>query len=56
MKQQYIPQQITDPKERISICHQCEHFIRMTTTCTKCKCFMIAKVQFKDVRCPLHKW
>lgn len=52
----YQVQELKDPKERISICHSCEKFIRMTTTCTMCGCFMIAKVQFKDVRCPLLKW
>jgi hypothetical protein len=42
--------------ERLNICHACPHFIRMTTTCKKCGCFMIAKIQLKNAHCPLKKW
>lgn len=53
---QYPIQIIKDPKQRIAICHECDKFVRMTTTCTLCGCFMIAKVQFENVRCPQLKW
>jgi hypothetical protein len=41
---------------RYSICKSCEHFIKQTTTCTKCGCFMIAKVRLSGANCPIGKW
>lgn len=43
-------------KERLDTCKQCEQYYEPTTTCKMCGCFMIAKVKFKNVNCPLKKW
>lgn len=52
----YTRQVIKDPDERIKICQGCDNFIKMTTTCKICGCFMTFKVKFESVRCPLLKW
>jgi hypothetical protein len=41
---------------RYDICKSCEHFVSMTTTCTKCGCFMAAKTHLSSVECPVGKW
>lgn len=42
--------------ERMNICKQCEHLIRVTTTCKKCGCFMAVKSRLKEAKCPIGKW
>lgn len=41
---------------RISICENCEHFIKMTKQCSKCGCFMKLKTRLTDASCPIGKW
>jgi hypothetical protein len=43
-------------QQRIAICHECPNFIRMTTNCTVCGCFMIIKVKIEKASCPMGKW
>lgn len=43
-------------ESRYNICKSCENFIKQTTTCTKCGCFMIAKVRLSGASCPIGKW
>jgi protein-arginine kinase activator protein McsA len=43
-------------QERISICHQCEHYFKPTTTCKKCGCIMAVKTKLKQAACPVGKW
>jgi hypothetical protein len=41
---------------RISICHDCPEFIKLTTQCKKCGCVMKMKTKLEPAECPLHKW
>ena len=43
-------------KDRLEICKACPEFIKLTTTCKKCGCFMIAKTKLKGAACPIGKW
>ena len=37
---------------RMDICRSCEHFNNIVKTCKLCGCFMPAKTNFKEQRCP----
>jgi hypothetical protein len=41
--------------KRISLCTTCEFFLP-TKQCSKCFCFMPAKVHLSDAECPVGKW
>ena len=43
-------------ENRISICESCEFYIKSTTNCKKCGCFMKIKTKFKAMSCPIQKW
>lgn len=43
-------------EERITICKACDHYVKSTTTCKKCGCFMSIKKTIKDINCPIGKW
>lgn len=43
-------------KERMDICLGCPELIKLTQTCKKCGCFMKAKTQLAEARCPIGKW
>ena len=43
-------------EERIAICESCEFYIKSTTNCKKCGCFMKIKTKFKGLSCPIQKW
>ena len=43
-------------EKRISICESCEFYIKSTTNCKKCGCFMKIKTKFKAMSCPIQKW
>jgi hypothetical protein len=43
-------------ESRFNICKSCEHFIPITTTCTKCGCFTNMKTWMKNQSCPIGKW
>jgi hypothetical protein len=42
--------------ERMGTCRECEHLLKLTNTCKKCGCFMLAKTKFTSSKCPLDKW
>ncbi len=42
--------------KRLSICHQCEHFMKITSQCKKCGCFMSNKSSIPNAECPIGKW
>ena len=46
----------TEYKTRMATCKGCRHFIRLTTTCKRCGCFMVAKAKLKNAKCPDGKW
>lgn len=42
--------------DRMKICLQCEHFLKITKQCKKCGCFMPIKVRIPGQKCPVEKW
>ena len=45
-----------ESKRRFEICKACPEFIKLTTQCKKCGCFMAGKVKLSEAACPLEKW
>ena len=45
-----------DAIDRMKICLQCEHFLKMTKQCKKCGCFMVIKTRLPNATCPIGKW
>jgi hypothetical protein len=43
-------------KSRLDICNSCKEFIKSTTQCKKCGCFMKVKTRLSHSKCPLNKW
>ena len=43
-------------QERRDYCFNCEHFFKPTKSCKKCGCFVLAKIKFKNQKCPVGKW
>lgn len=41
---------------RYEICSACPHLTKFSGQCTKCGCFMKAKVKLKGASCPIGKW
>ena len=41
---------------RLKICRDCENFIKVTSTCKLCGCFMLLKTKFPNSTCPINKW
>jgi hypothetical protein len=41
---------------RLAICNACPEFIKSTSQCKKCGCFMSAKTRLKVASCPIGKW
>ena len=50
------PQDVQD--KRLALCLACELYDTQRTICThvECGCFVRAKVQWADQRCPIGKW
>ncbi len=42
--------------QRLSTCNACQEFVRSTSQCRQCGCFMSAKTRLKKASCPLGKW
>ena len=42
--------------QRMSLCNACPHFVKTTTQCKRCGCFMSAKTKLKHASCPIGKW
>ena len=43
-------------QERLSICHQCEHYDPAQERCKQCGCFLEHKTKFSSGSCPINKW
>lgn len=43
-------------QQRLSICMTCPEFIKLTSQCKQCGCFMKSKVKLPSSVCPLNKW
>lgn len=43
-------------EKRLEICRGCPHFIKATTQCKECGCFMTAKTKLPNASCPIGKW
>ena len=43
-------------KERLEVCHSCDHYIVVSDQCDVCLCFMSIKASFEAMDCPLDKW
>jgi hypothetical protein len=41
---------------RMAICRECPEFIKATSQCKQCGCFMNAKTKIEAAACPLKKW
>jgi len=41
---------------RLAECRDCEHFIKATSQCKKCGCFMKVKARLATASCPIGKW
>lgn len=52
-KTEYVDKDIA--QARYDVCKGCP-FLTATTQCTKCGCFMKAKVKLAHAECPEHKW
>lgn len=43
-------------EQRINICKECDQFIKITSQCKMCGCYMPAKTALSGSTCPLRKW
>jgi rRNA maturation protein Nop10 len=43
-------------KDRLDVCKECERYIKLTTQCRECGCFMSVKTLWPSANCPLDKW
>lgn len=43
-------------KERLAICADCPFYIKATTQCKLCGCFMKLKTKLPNAACPDHRW
>ena len=50
---EYIDDTVAD--SRLSVCSSCDNY-RITKQCSKCGCFMPAKVKLKFATCPEGLW
>ena len=46
----------TVTNSRLQLCNSCPHFVKSTSQCKKCGCFMSAKTRLKSATCPIGKW
>jgi hypothetical protein len=42
--------------KRYGICKDCEEFIKLTSQCKQCGCFMKLKTKLFSAQCPKNKW
>jgi hypothetical protein len=43
-------------KSRIDICKTCPEFVKASSQCKKCGCFMSMKTKMEMAKCPIGKW
>jgi uncharacterized Fe-S radical SAM superfamily protein PflX len=55
-----VTDRLIAPKEissnRLNICENCEHLIKITRQCSKCFCVVDAKARLRSSTCPEGKW
>lgn len=42
--------------DRYNLCKKCPSFIKATSQCKKCLCFMNQKAKLPHANCPIGKW
>jgi hypothetical protein len=42
-------------EKKLTICENCQEYVKLTKHCKKCMCIMPLKVKFKGSNCPLGK-
>lgn len=53
-KTEYVEDEVAE--QRLSVCKACPRFVKATTQCLECGCFMGMKAKMSLAECPLHKW
>ena len=43
-------------KERLKICSECPYFVKKSSRCNQCGCYMKVKTKFSAAECPIQKW
>lgn len=43
-------------KERLKICFECPYFVKKSSRCNQCGCYMKVKTKFSAAECPIQKW
>jgi hypothetical protein len=43
-------------ESRLEICKACPEFLKPTSQCKKCGCFMPLKTKLAEAVCPINKW
>jgi hypothetical protein len=51
---EYVPKEVF--ADRINTCLTCDNFIKITSQCKKCGCFMNLKCQMAHASCPIGLW
>ena len=51
---EYVPNEVF--ADRLNICLNCDNFIKMTSQCKKCGCFMNLKCKMSHASCPIGLW
>ena len=46
----------TSQKERLSICFECDSYVKQRDMCKECGCIMRMKTKLNAAKCPLKKW
>mgnify|MGYP003121268705 CR=1 FL=1 len=46
----------TSQKERLSICFECDSYVKQRDMCRECGCIMRMKTKLNAAKCPLKKW
>lgn len=53
-KTEWVDDSISGP--RLLICQGCPEFIKLSSQCKKCGCFMAIKTKLEKAECPIGKW
>ena len=45
-----------EKQARLDICYGCEKFVKETTRCSACGCYLNTKTEWKTSSCPIGRW
>jgi hypothetical protein len=45
-----------EKQARLDICYGCDRFVKETSRCSACGCYLNTKTEWKTSSCPLNKW